>query len=75
LASDHGVLIGRRANGNCVLCQNKTRHKLGNTGYSFCSAFGKGGPEAIKAYFRCKYHTDPGEEGNAFVMIEGKSWR
>ena len=70
MARIHGVMIGRRANGNCVICQNKTRHNR----YSYCSAFGEGTTEAIKKYFRCKHHTDPGDEGNAFKMIKGMTW-
>ena len=69
-----GVMIGRRAGGNCVLCQNKERQKLGNNKYSFCVAFGDG-TEAVAKYIRCRYQTDPGDEGNSFKMIEGEKWR
>jgi len=71
MGNKNGVLMGRRANGNCVLCQHKKRV---NKRMSYCTAFGEGNTEAIKKYFRCKHHTDPGTPGNAFKMIEGKEW-
>lgn len=74
MGDNNGVMIGRRAGGNCVLCQNKSRQKVGLRTYSYCVAFGSG-TEAISKYFHCKYQTDPGQEGNAFKMIKGGKWK